>query len=463
MNKAVVSVSEDLLRQFDMSGPRYTTYPTADRFVEAFSADDYSQALQLRRTGAVMALPLAIYVHIPFCESLCYYCACNKIITKRHDRSAAYLEYLSREVDLHVAQLGVGKNVTQLHLGGGTPTFLSDNELRSLMEMLRRNFTLAPTGEYSIEVDPRTMNASRLDVLAELGFNRLSFGVQDFDPVVQKTVHRVHTVEEFSGLFDSARQRSFDSINIDLMYGLPRQSLESFARTLAQVIALRPDRIALYAYAHLPERFKPQRRIVSTDLPTIDVKVTMLASSIAALIEAGYVHVGMGHFTLMTDALAIAKRQGRLHRNAQGYSTQPDCDLIGLGMSSMSRMGATYSQNAMTLDDYYDHLDQGRFPVVRGLGLSRDDLVRRAVIIALMCQGEILFESIELAHLIDFRSYFAAEMLALLPLVEQGLVTLDDSGIQVSSMGWFFLRTVAVVFDRYLQSDRTRARFSKII
>jgi len=463
MNKAVVSVSEDLLRQFDMSGPRYTTYPTADRFVEAFSADDYSQALQLRRTGAVMALPLAIYVHIPFCESLCYYCACNKIITKRHDRSAAYLEYLSREVDLHVAQLGAGKNVTQLHLGGGTPTFLSDNELRGLMGMLRRNFTLAPTGEYSIEVDPRTVNASRLDLLAELGFNRLSFGVQDFDTFVQKTVHRVHTVEQFSGLFDNARQRGFDSINIDLMYGLPRQSLESFARTLAQVIALRPDRIALYAYAHSPERFKPQRRIVSIDLPTIDVKVSMLSRSIASLIEAGYVHVGMGHFALMTDALAIAKRQGRLHRNAQGYSIQPDCDLIGLGVSSMSRMGATYSQNATTLDDYYDHLDQGRFPVVRGLGLSRDDLVRRAVIMALMCQGEILFESIELAHLIDFRSYFAVEIVALQPLAEQGLVTLDDSGIQVSSMGWFFLRTVAVVFDRYLQSDRTRARFSKII
>ncbi|WP_296448791.1 oxygen-independent coproporphyrinogen III oxidase [Rhodoferax sp. UBA5149] len=464
--KAAVAepVSEDLLRRFDVSGPRYTSYPTADRFVEAFSVEDYTQALKLRRSGAAaMSLPLSLYVHIPFCESLCYYCACNKIITKHHDRATSYLRYLSREVELHTEQLGVGQTVAQLHLGGGTPTFLSDDELRELMAMLRRNFTLATGGEYSIEVDPRTIDASRLDTLAELGFNRLSFGVQDFDPEVQKAVHRVQPAEQVFALVEAARQRNFDSINIDLIYGLPRQSPESFDRTLAQVTELRPDRIALYAYAHLPERFKPQRRISAVELPGGPAKVSMLARSMAAFMEAGYVYVGMDHFALPADALAVAKRQGRLHRNFQGYSTQPDCDLIGLGVSSIGKIGATYSQNAKTLEEYYDFLDHGRFPVVRGLALSRDDLVRRAVIMALMCQGEVLFESIELAYLVDFRNYFASEIEALHDLAEQGLVTLDETGIQVTTMGWFFVRAVAMVFDRYLQTDRTRARFSKII
>jgi oxygen-independent coproporphyrinogen-3 oxidase len=353
--------------------------------------------------------------------------------------------------------------VTQLHLGGGSPTFLSDDELRELMGMLRRNFTLAPDGEYSIEVDPRTIDASRLDTLAELGFNRLSFGVQDFDPEVQKAVHRVQPAEQVFALVAAARERNFDSINVDLIYGLPQQNPESFDRTLAQVVELRPERIALYAYAHLPERFKPQRRISTVEIPSGAAKVAMLARSMAAFIGAGYVYVGMDHFALPTDALAIAKRQGRLHRNFQGYSTQPDCDLIGLGVSSIGRIGATYSQNAKTMEEYCDYLDQGRFPVVRGLGLSRDDLVRRAVIMALMCQGEVLFESIELAYLVEFRTYFVAEMEALHKLAEQGLVTTSDTGIQVTPMGWFFVRAVAMVFDRYLQTDRTRARFSKII
>jgi oxygen-independent coproporphyrinogen-3 oxidase len=458
------TVSPELLSRYDVAGPRYTSYPTADRFVEAFTDADYIQALQQRRSGlAAMALPLSLYVHIPFCESLCYYCACNKIITKHHERAAEYLRYLSREVDLHTAQLGLGQTVTQLHLGGGTPTFLSDAELRELMAMLRRNFSLAPGGEYSIEVDPRTIDASRLDTLAELGFNRLSFGVQDFDPAVQRAVHRVQPAEQVFELVHAARERGFDSINVDLIYGLPQQTPESMKRTLAQVIELRPDRIALYAYAHLPERFKPQRRIAAAELPGAAAKVEMLSRSMAGFIGAGYVYVGMDHFALPNDPLAVAKRQGRLHRNFQGYSTQPDCDLIALGVSSIGRIGATYSQNAKTVDEYYDALNHGKFPVVRGLALSRDDLVRRAVIMALMCQGSVLFESINLGFLIDFRHYFAPELDALQELVSQGLVTVDASGIQVTSTGWFFVRAVAMVFDRYLQADRTRARFSKII
>ncbi len=465
MNAAVAEpISEDLLRRFDVSGPRYTSYPTADRFVESFPVDDYLQALTLRSTGGVAsATPLSLYVHIPFCESLCYYCACNKIITKHHDRAAPYLSYLAREVALHIAKLGTGQAVSQLHLGGGSPTFLTDDELRELMTMLRNNFTMVPGGEYSIEVDPRTIDASRLDTLAELGFNRLSFGVQDFDPAVQKSVNRVQPAEQVFALVAAARERNFDSINVDLIYGLPLQNPESFDRTLAQVVELRPERIALYAYAHLPERFKPQRRIETTEIPSAGAKVAMLARSMAAFMGAGYVYVGMDHFALPTDPLAIAKQQGRLHRNFQGYSTQPDCDLIGLGVSSIGRVGSTYSQNAKTMEEYCDYLDQGRFPVVRGLSLTADDLLRRSVIMAVMCQGLVVFKSVEAAYAIDFRSYFAAEMVTLEKLAEQGLVRLNESNIEVTGTGWFFVRAVAMVFDRYLQTDRTSARFSKIL
>jgi len=464
IESAFEPISEDLIRQYDVSGPRYTSFPTADRFVEAFTAEDYVMALEQRRGGAAaLALPLSLYIHIPFCESLCYYCACNKIITKHHDRAIAYLRYLEIEVNLHTQHLGRGQVVSQLHLGGGSPTFLSDDELRALMAMLRRNFSFAPGGEYSIEIDPRTIDVARLDVLAELGFNRLSFGVQDFDPVVQKAVHRVQPAEQVFALVAAARARGFESVNVDLIYGLPSQTPESFDRTLAQINELKPDRIALYAYAHLPERFKPQRRISSTDIPSAAAKVAMLARSMAAFMGAKYVYIGMDHFALPNDSLAVAKRQGRLHRNFQGYSTQPDCDMIGFGVSSIGRVGATYSQNAKTLEEYYDYLDQGQFPVVRGLALSRDDLVRRAVIMALMCQGQLSFESIELAYLIDFRLYFAKELEILKAQVEQGLVQLDATGIQVTAKGWFFVRAVAMVFDRYLQADRTRAKFSKIL
>ncbi|MBY0410669.1 MAG: oxygen-independent coproporphyrinogen III oxidase [Burkholderiaceae bacterium] len=460
----MTSVTPELLRRFDVPGPRYTSYPTADRFVEAFGHDNYALALEQRRAGGLsMALSLSLYVHIPFCESLCYYCACNKIITKHSGRADLYLRYLSREIDLHTAHCGLGQSVSQLHLGGGTPTFLSDASLRELMAMLKRSFSFTPGGEYSIEVDPRTVNPERLALLAELGFNRLSFGVQDFDAEVQKAVHRVQPAEQVFALVESARSLGFDSVNVDLIYGLPRQTPESFDRTLAQVIELHPDRIALYAYAHLPERFKPQRRIMSTELPKAAGKLSMLSRSLGAFMGAGYVYVGMDHFALPTDSLAVAKRQGRLHRNFQGYSTQPDCDLIALGVSAIGRVGATYSQNAKTLDEYYGFLDQGRLPVVRGLTLSRDDLVRRSVIMALMCQGQLVFESLEQAWLINFHQYFAAEMEQLAGMAEQGLVHLGHDGIEVTDMGWFFVRGIAMVFDRYLQADRNRARFSRII
>ena len=456
--------SLELIRRFDTQGPRYASYPTADRFVEAFTAEQVSQVLAQRRKGAaVLLLPLSLYVHIPFCESLCYYCACSQVVTKQRVQAKTYLRYLSREVDLHTAHLGLGQTVSQLYLGGGTPTFLVDEELRELMAMLRRSFNFSPNGDYSIEVDPRSVDASRLATLADLGFKRLSLGVQDFDPAVQKAVHRIQPAEQVFGLMAAARALGFKSVGVDLMYGLPLQTPESFDRTLEQVVQLRPDRIALYAYNHLPERHKPQRRIAIAELPPPQARVIMLSRSIAALQHAGYVHVGMEHFALPGDALAVARRQGRLHHTFQGYSTQPDGDQISLGVSAIGRVGATYSQNAKTLEVYYDCLDQGCLPVVQGVGLSRDDLVRRAVIMALICQGQLDFESIELAYLIDFKHYFSAELIVLRDLQEQGLIELGDGAISVTDMGWFFVRSVAMVFDRYLQADRMRARFSRII
>ncbi len=455
-------LTPEILQRFDVPGPRYTSYPTADRFVEAFGEPEFIQALEQRCMGG-LAFPLSLYVHIPFCDSLCFYCACNKIVTKRHERAAEYLDYLKREIGLYIARLGKGQTITQLHLGGGTPTFFSDDELEQLMQMLHENFVLAPTGEHSIEVDPRTVNEARLKRLKDMGFNRLSFGVQDFDAEVQKAVHRIQPAEQVFDLVKAAREMGFESINVDLIYGLPRQTPASFQRTLEQVAQLRPDRIALYAYAHLPERFKPQRRIKSEELPAPGDKLKMLSNAIAAFLANGYVYVGMDHFALPDDALAVAKRQGRLHRNFQGYSTQPDCDQISLGVSAIGRIGATYSQNAKTLEEYYDYIDRGRFPVMRGLALSRDDLVRRAVIMALMCQGRIQYESINLSYLIDFRRYFETELEQLQGLVKEGLVEVDMHGIQVTASGWYFVRGIAMIFDRYLQADRNRARFSRII
>ena len=459
-----IPVSLGLLQKFDVAGPRYTSYPTADRFVEAFGDEEYKRTLAQRfNDEGARPQPLSLYVHIPFCDSLCYYCACNKVITKHHSRSAEYLRYLALELALHTDLIGKGRVVSQLHLGGGSPTFMNDDELRALMDLLQQHFQLAPGAELSIEVDPRTVDVARIDALASMGFNRLSFGVQDFDPAVQKAVHRVQPAEQVFTLVHAARERGFDSINVDLIYGLPLQSPASFDRTLAQITELRPDRIALYGYAHLPQRFKPQRRINDAELPTATAKVAMLARSLEALLAVGYVYVGMDHFALPNDPLAVAKRQGRLHRNFQGYSTQPDCDLIALGVSSIGRVGATYSQNAKTLDDYYDLLNHGRFPVVRGLALTRDDLLRRAVIMAIMCQGAVHFESIALAYLVDFQRYFATELEALKPLAEQGMVKVDAESIEVTDTGWFFVRAVAMVFDRHLQANLHLNRFSKIL
>ncbi|MGZ5129921.1 MAG: oxygen-independent coproporphyrinogen III oxidase [Caldimonas sp.] len=456
---AAPALSDTLLRRLDTPGPRYTSYPTADRFVETFGADDYSRALRTRENPAA---PLSVYVHIPFCESVCYYCACNKVVTRHHERATEYLAALESEIALHAAEIGVGRSVSQLHFGGGTPTFLDDAELTRVMRMLEHTFKFAPGAEVSIEVDPRTVDRARLMNLAGLGFNRLSFGVQDFDPDVQQAVHRIQPFEQVRDLLAAAPAAGFSSTNVDLIYGLPRQTPTSFARTIEQVCGLRPDRIALYAYAHLPQRFKPQRRIDAADLPPAAQRIAMLSTALERFREAGYVYIGMDHFALPDDPLAVARREGRLQRNFQGYSTQPDCDLIGLGVSAIGKVGPTYSQNAKTLDAYYDALHQGRFPIVRGLQLTADDLLRRDAIMALMCRGRLDYAALERKHRIRVPKYFADELAALAPLEANGLVHCSAEAVEVTPLGWYFVRSVAMVFDRYLRADGARDKYSRI-
>ncbi|MDP8568691.1 oxygen-independent coproporphyrinogen III oxidase [Methylophilus aquaticus] len=460
--KQPLMITQAHIERYDVSGPRYTSYPTADRFVEAFDASAYVKALEQRNISA-WTQPLSVYVHVPFCESLCFYCACNKIVTKRHEQGAQYLNYLKREIDLHLSRFDHPQTVNQCHLGGGTPTFLNDDELSALMQMLKQVFVFEAAGEYSIEIDPRTVDTQRLQHLRDLGFNRLSFGVQDFDADVQQAVHRVQSYKQVASLMQDARNMGFQSMNADLIYGLPKQTPVTFRQTISQIITLRPDRIALYGYAHLPSRFKPQRRILHEDLPNAVDKIQMLSEAIQQLISAGYVYIGMDHFALPEDALAIAKQQGRLHRNFQGYSTMADQDILALGVSAIGKMGSTYSQNAKTIEEYYDYLDQGQLPIVRGLALNRDDLIRRAVIMAIMCHGELSYESIELSYMINFKEYFKTELQQIEEKQKQGLVYLEHDGIKVTDMGWFFVRAIAMVFDRYLQLDANRARFSKIL
>ncbi|AUN96439.1 oxygen-independent coproporphyrinogen III oxidase [Pseudazoarcus pumilus] len=451
-----------LIRRFDVSGPRYTSYPTADRFVEAFDAEALKQWLRKRSVGGV-ARPLSLYFHIPFCNTICYYCGCNKIITKDHGRSAKYLKYLAKEIALQAACLEGSREVTQLHLGGGTPTFLSHDEMRGLMASVREHFTLKPGGEYSIEVDPRKVDFDTVALLAELGFNRMSLGVQDFEPEVQQAVNRIQSFEETKLVLDAARATGFRSVSIDLIYGLPKQNVTSFDRTLDKVIELAPDRISLYSYAHLPATFKPQRRIDAALLPNPDGKLQILKLAIRRLTEAGYVYIGMDHFARPDDELAVAQRQGRLHRNFQGYSTQSECDLLAFGVSAIASIGPVYAQNHKIIDDYYDALDRDELPVLRGIELSADDVLRRAVIQGLMCHFELSMESIEIAHLIRFEDYFAAELAELREMADAGLIEIADGWITVKPAGRLLVRVIAMVFDRNLRADRERARYSKVI
>ena len=454
-----------IIRRFDVNGPRYTSYPTADRFVEAFGSEAAKLWLGKRNIGGI-SRPLSLYFHIPFCNTICYYCACNKIITKDHGRSAKYLKYLAKELTLQSASLE-GRDgeheVIQLHWGGGTPTFLSHDEMRQLMGETRKHFKLLEGGEYSIEVDPRKVDTATVALLGELGFNRMSVGVQDFDERVQIAVNRIQSEEETANVITAARANGFKSISVDLIYGLPHQTVMGFNRTLERVLAMDPDRLSIYNYAHMPTLFKPQRRIADDDLPAPDTKLQILALAIKKLTDAGYVFIGMDHFAKPDDEMAIAQRQGRLHRNFQGYSTYADCDMLSFGISSISKVGPTYNQNVKTLDEYYDRLDAQILPVFRGIELNADDILRRSIIQALMCHFELSIESIESAHLIDFHEYFADELQDMKEMEQAGLLKIDREWITVLPPGRMLVRVITMVFDRYLRADRERKRYSKVI
>ena len=455
-------VDARLIRKYDRSGPRYTSYPTADRFVEAFDEESYRQQLAARSIGPAKR-PWSIYAHLPFCATVCYYCACNKVITKDKNKAIRYVDYLQREIDMHAALLGADRHVEQMHWGGGTPTFLPRAEMKRLMTTLRENFDFSQTAELAIEIDPRTVDEDGVAMLASLGFNRMSLGVQDFDPAVQAAVNRIQSEAETITVIQAARTAGFRSINVDLIYGLPKQNVEGFNATLDRIISAQPDRIALYNSAHLPEVFKPQRRINPAELPSPDAKLFILSLAIRRLTDAGYVYIGMDHFARPDDELAIAQSQGRLQRNFQGYSTRADCDLIAFGVSAIGAIGPSYYQNHRQLDDYYDAIDHDMLPIMRGIELTADDLVRRAVINSLMCHFEFSIEALEIAHLIDFDRYFATELEELAELERDGLIAIEDRWIRVTPRGRLLVRTVSMVFDRYLRERLERGRYSKVI
>ena len=455
-------IDAQLLRKYGGNGPRYTSYPTADRFVEAFDAKAYRHWLVNRSIGG-FARPLGLYVHVPFCDTLCFYCACNKIATRDHGKARKYVGYVEREAKLVAEALGSDRRVSSIHWGGGTPTFLGDEESERLMMALRSTFDLDPKGEYAIEIDPRRVGREQVAFLARLGFNRLSVGVQDFDPEVQRAVNRVQSVGETRAVIESARAHGFKSVNIDLIYGLPKQNVPGFMVTLERVLECDPDRIALYSYAHLPSVFKAQRRIQECDLPSAEVKLDLMVGAIRRLESAGFVHIGMDHFARPRDELAIAQRTGRLTRDFQGYSVGGNSDLIGLGVSSIGKIGPTYVQNTKSLEDYYAGLDEGALPVLRGIELKPDDLARRTVIQALACDFAVSKVSIGIAHLLDFDRYFAAELRELRGLAADGLVEVDDEWIYVTPRGRLLVRAVCMVFDRYLRQTEERARYSRVM
>ena len=454
----------ELVQRYDGPGPRYTSYPTAVQFHEGFTADDYARLARLSnaKTGQ---RDLSLYVHIPFCHSLCYYCGCHKIVTRTPGVAAQYLDYLFIEAGLHADLYDRDRPVTQLHLGGGTPTYLSDEEMSALMTGLGEHFNLLQEGEreYSLEIDPRTTGPETLPLLAERGFNRLSMGIQDFDPKVQRAVNRVQAVDHTLGLIVQARSVGFISVSVDLIYGLPHQTLDSFQKTLDLIAEARPDRIATYNYAHLPRMFKAQRLIREEDLPSPETKLDLLKCIVEFLTDQGYEYIGMDHFALPGDELVRARNQGTLQRNFQGYSTYADCDLVALGVSSIGRLDTCYSQNLKLRKDYYAVLDEGRLPIYRGVELDGEDVLRRAVIQSLMCQDVVDMNSIGERFGIEFESHFANELKAMERLEADGLVELGEQTIRVTAKGRFLLRPIAMTFDAYLPAERQPGRFSKVI
>lgn len=451
----------DLIHRYDLAGPRYTSYPTAVQFDSQVGTFDLLHALRDSRKAE---RPLSLYVHVPFCANICYYCACNKVITKDRGRAQAYLQRLEQEIQLVACHLDPKQRVEQLHFGGGTPTFLSHDELRQVMGCLRQHFNLLDddSGDYGIEIDPREADWATMGLLRELGFNRVSIGLQDLDPEVQRAVNRLQSLEETRAVIDAARTLQFRSINIDLIYGLPKQTPINFARTVEEVIRLQPDRLSVFNYAHLPERFMPQRRINTDELPSPASKLLMLQTTIEQLTQAGYRYIGMDHFALPDDELAIAQEEGTLQRNFQGYTTHGHCDLIGLGVSAISQIGDLYCQNSSDLNGYQNTLAGAQLATSRGLVCTTDDRLRREVIQQLICNFSLAFETIEQAFNMDFRGYFNDIWPQLTAMAEDGLIELDAQGIRVLPAGRLLVRSVCMVFDAYLE-HQNRQRFSRVI
>jgi len=454
---------KDLIRRYDAFGPRYTSYPTAVQFTTDFALEDYLGGVKHSNEDLVPA-PLSLYLHIPFCDTICYYCGCSKVITKNKSKAAPYIKLLKQEIKLQSALFANDRPVTQIHWGGGTPTYLSDEEIYEIVECINDNFNIPINHEveFSIEVDPRTVDQQRLKTLRGFGFNRISFGVQDFDSQVQKSVNRVQSTEQIKQHIDDAREFGFQSINIDLMYGLPNQTVDSFAKTLDTTIELNPNRLAIYNYAHLPEMFKPQRRINEDELPSAEEKLNILQLCIEKLQNAGYVYIGMDHFAKQSDSLVKAQQEGSLHRNFQGYSTHADCDIIAMGITAISRIGNNYSQNVRTIDEYKSYLEQNKIPVFRGIELEADDILRREVINQLMCNNQLNITKLEKKWDINFKTYFKSSLANLQQMTDDGLIKIEKTKLVITASGRLMARSICMQFDRYLE-QKNNNRFSKVI
>ena len=452
----------ELIKRYDTAGPRYTSYPTAVQFSEDYGIDDYLRNAELSNHGGQA---LSLYVHLPFCDTICYYCACNKIITKDRSKADPYLQRLHREIEMQAKLFDPARKVDQLHWGGGTPTFISHQQMRELMDVTRRHFNLHDddSGEYSIEIDPREVSRESISLLREIGFNRMSLGVQDFNPVVQKAVNRIQSEDQTLTALNGAREEGFKSISVDLIYGLPFQTVESFNHTLQRIIDINPDRLSVFNYAHLPELFKPQRRINEDELPEPSVKLDILESTIEKLTAAGYVYIGMDHFAKPDDELAVAQKNGLLYRNFQGYATHADCDLVGLGITSIGTVGRSFAQNVKTMEEYLERIDSGQLAVFRGVEIDDDDIIRRHAIMQLICHFELDIAQFENRNNINFKQYFSDELNQLAIMHEDGLLDLSDEAIRVTDKGRLLIRNICMVFDRYLKKPQQTRRFSRAI
>ncbi len=462
--KESIVFNQTLIEKYDLSGPRYTSYPTAVQFTENFTLPDYERCV-LETNNELIPKPLSLYIHLPFCDTVCYYCACNKIITKNKQHAGPYLKNLHREIQYQGKLYDKDRLVQQIHWGGGTPTFISHQQMYDLMGVIRDNFNLGDEGteEYSIEIDPRALEEDTIRHLRRIGFNKISFGVQDFNADVQKAVNRIQSYDETKVAVEASRENNIRTINIDLIYGLPLQTVSSFAETLEKVIELSPERISIYNYAHIPRLFKTQNQINQEDLPAASDKLNILRRAIQMLTTAGYVYIGMDHFSRPDDELSIAQKSGGLYRNFQGYSTHANCDVVGMGITAISKIGDCYAQNVKTLDEYEDIIDKDKIPVYRGYMLDFDDQLRREVIAQLICQFRLVFSQIEDVYISDFKRYFYNEMKEIETMACDGLLSVDEAMIEVSPTGRFFIRNICSVFDKYYDHGGRSNQYSSMV